>query len=160
LGAVATRSGSEMFFLTQEAGATKVIIHMLALLYCRYDANPIKSVWDHESYAETILLERITEVLSKFLDSEKKDGHLIDPNVWRNASESGGKVAVYCTSFAGVVVNILQVMLSMDSEKFGKHKLSFFPVLCSLVRVQSDEIRNLVSETFVKQIGPMIGLPV
>jgi len=161
LGAVATRSGSEMFFLTQEAGATKVIIHMLSLLYCRLgDATPMNSVWDHESFAETLLLDRMMEVLSKFLDSERKDGHLIDPNVWRNASESGGKVAVYCTSFAGVVVNILQLMLSMDSEKFTKHKPKFFPVLCSLVQVQSDEIRSLVSETFVKQIGPMIGLSV
>ena len=67
------------------------------------------------------------DVLSKFLESEEKNGHLIDPNIWRNASESGGKLAIYCTSFAVVVVSILNCMLSMTPEQFARHKQHFYP---------------------------------
>lgn len=158
-GAVSSRSGSEMFFLTQEAGATKAIFQMLALLYCSDSENADESSWDSTRFAAPLLFERIMEVLSKFLISEQRDGHMIDPNVWRNTSESGGKIAVYCTSFAGVVVDILELMVSLDAKKFELHKKEYFPVLCSLVRVQSIEIRNLVYDILAKQVAPMIDVP-
>mmetsp|Transcript_36809 Transcript_36809/g.40645 ORF Transcript_36809/g.40645 Transcript_36809/m.40645 type:complete len:128 (-) Transcript_36809:37-420(-) len=114
--------------------------------------------WDRDAYSESILLEHIEEVLEKFVKSESSDGHLIDPNVWRNAGESGGKLAIYCTSFAKVVVNILQVMLFMSDKKFSKHHRAFFPLLCSLVLVQSEEIRTLVKEILQQKIAPELSV--
>lgn len=95
------------------------------------------------------------DVLTQFIASEQKDGQFIDPNVWRSVNESGGQVAYYCTSFAGVVVDILETIFDMEEEKFHRHKALLFPVLCSLVCVQSVEIRQLVANTFRKQIGPI-----
>jgi hypothetical protein len=156
------RGSAQIFFLTQEASATKSVILLLSTLYSRQlsdDNSEEKIDWDAEVFAEPLLIERIMDVLSEFLSSEEKDGPLIDPNVWRSASESGGQVAYFCTSFAGVVVDILDLILNLDTEKFNQHKASLFPVLCSLVRVQSGEIRHLVSDIFHKQIGPMIDVP-
>jgi len=155
------RGSSQIFFLTQEASATKAVILLLSLLYCKQtpETNEEKNDWDAESFAEPLLMERIVDVLTGFLSSEEKEGVLIDPNVWRNASESGGQVAYYCTSFAGVVVDILEMIYNLEAVKFNRHKTSLFPILCSLVRVQSGEIRHLVSDIFSKQIGPMIQVP-
>ncbi|KAL3770982.1 hypothetical protein ACHAW5_000384 [Stephanodiscus triporus] len=148
------RGSSQIFFLTQEASATKALIILLSLLYCGRASG--KDAWDAEAYSEPLLMESVMDVLNEFLTSEEKDGLSIDPNVWRSASESGGQVAVYCTSFAGVVVIILEMILKLKVEKFSRQKQSLFPVLCSLVRVQSGEIRHLVSNIFRQQIGPMI----
>merc|ERR1712029_304160 len=150
------RGSSQIFFLTQEASATKAIILLLSMLYCRQAREGERSHWDAEEFSEPLLMERIVNVLDEFLESEEKDGLLIDPNVWRSASESGGQVAYYCTSFAGVVVDILQMILNLSADKFNRHKVSLFPILCSLVHVQSGEIRQLVSDIFRNQIGPMI----
>lgn len=155
-GRLAQRRGSAAFFLSQEAGASKNIIRMLSVLFQSKNLNDAS--WDRESFAEPLLLERITEVLDRFLESEKRDGHHIDPNVWRNASESGGKLAIYCTSFAGVVVGILNVMVSIDAAQFARHTQEFFPVLCVLVRVQSSEIRQLVHTILARQIAPMLNV--
>ena len=157
------RGSSHMFFLTQEASATKATILLLSKLYCRVSSDEEtkhNNVWDSEAYSERLLMDRIIDVLKEFLSSEEKDGMLLDPNVWRNASESGGQVAFYCTSFAGVVVDILEVIENMEPDKFNRHKEALFPLLCSMVRVQSGEIRHLVSEIFMKQIGLMIGVSV
>jgi len=150
------RSGSKTFFLSQEAGATNSSIHTLSLLY---RSNGDGSV-EREAFAESLLLERMMHVLNKFLDSERREGHVIDPNIWRNASKSGEKIAIYCTSFAFVVVNILNVMLTMTPEQFTRHKQQFFPALCSLVRVQSDEIRHLVSQALQEQIAPLLDVTI
>jgi hypothetical protein len=152
------RGSSQIFFLTQEASATKAVILLLSRLYCQPPLiqEAKNDGWDAESFSEPLLIGRMVDVLTEFLASEKRDGLLIDPNVWRNASESGGQVAYYCTSFAGVVVNILEIMRSMEVDKFSRHKASLFPLLCSLICIQSGEIRHLVSEIFCKQIGQMI----
>ena len=158
-GRLSLRRGSEMFFLTQESGATNNMVHMLAILY----ANEIQSdmgAWDRPGFAEPLLIEQMTDVLQKFIESESRDGHLIDPNVWRNASESGGKLAIYCTAFAVVVVNILNAMLKLTTDQFRKHRAAFFPFLCRLVRVQSDEIRQLVQELLEHHIASMIDVSI
>ena len=136
------------------------MILLLSLLYSQHATanDEHKTGWDAEAFSEPLLMERIMDVLNEFLLSEEKDGPLIDPNVWRSASESGGQVAYFCTSFAGVVVDILELILNLDVDKFNKHKASLFPVLCSLVRVQSGEIRNLVADIFHTQVGSLIGL--
>ena len=149
--------GSDMFFLTQEAGATKATVQMLGMLYQRRTGDD-RPNWDTAAFAESHLLGTMKEALCKFQDSEERDGHLIDPNVWRNTSESGGKVALYCTSFADVVVGILGVIHSLDQEKFAKHCKDFFPIICSLVRAESGQIRNLVQRILSKQVAPMIGV--
>lgn len=156
-GRMTQRRGSAMFFLTQDSGAMNNIVYMLAILY-QTPSNTGYIQWERERFAEPFLMERILDVLEKFVESESRDGHLIDPNVWHNASESGGKLAIYCTSFAKVVVNVLNIMLKMSPEQFHRQAKKFFPTLCSLVGVQSDEIRNLVQAVFLRQIGPMIGV--
>jgi hypothetical protein len=150
--------GSAMFFLAQEAGATQAVIHLLSKLYQGGPERVDGGDWDRERFAEPQLLGIMNQVLGKFLASEKKDGHLIDPNVWRNASESGGKLALYCTSFAPVVVEILKMIGSLKPEQFAKHKQELFPAVCMLIRVQSEEIRQLVQEVFVQQVAPMLGV--
>ncbi|CAB9502026.1 inhibited guanine nucleotide-exchange protein [Seminavis robusta] len=147
--------GSDMFFLTQEAGATRATIQMLGMLY-HGRVGEERVNWDRADFAEAHLLGTMKDALRKFQDSEERDGHLVDPNVWRNTSESGGKVALYCTSFADVVVGILSVIHSLDHEKFTKHSKDFFPIVCSLVRAESKEIRNLVQCILAKQVAPMI----
>lgn len=150
--------GSAMFFLAQEAGATQVVIHLLSKLYQGGQERVTGDDWDRDCFAEPQLMGIMKEVLGKFLASEKKDGHLIDPNVWRNASESGGKVALYCTSFAPVVVEILKMIRSLKPEQFAKHKQELFPAVCMLIRVQSEEIRQLVQEVFTQQVAPILGV--
>lgn len=148
------RHGSGMFFLTQQAGATNAMLRMLSILYL--DRGGREGDWDRASFAEPHLLALVSDVTSKFLQSERQDGHLIDPHVWRNANESGGKVALYCTSFAFVVLEIVRVVRSFPLQQFERHKQLMFPVLCSLIRAQSDEIRQLVQETLVLHVSPMI----
>ena len=149
--------GSDMFFLTQEAGATRATIQMLGMLY-RGSVDEERPSWDKEGFAEYNLMVTMKDALRKFQDSEERDGHLVDPNVWRNTSESGGKVALYCTSFADVVVGILNVIHSLDHKKFTKHSKEFFPMVCSLVRAESREIRNRVQCILAKHVAPMINV--
>jgi hypothetical protein len=42
----------------------------------------------------------------------------------------------------------------MRPDKFSKHIADFFPVLCDLVCVQSDEIRGLVKDLLEQKIAP------
>ena len=94
----------------------------------------------------------------KFAESEANERHRIDPNMMRNASESGIKVALYCTSFASVVVCLLEAMLSFDREHFERQKNIFFEMICRLITVQSDEIRELVQKILLTKFGPMLGV--
>jgi Sec7-like guanine-nucleotide exchange factor len=154
-GRLSQLHGSAMFFLTQEAGATQAALHILSKLYSAVEIVGATK-WDKESFAESHMFYIINDVLDKFLASEKKDGHLIDPNVWRNAGATGVKVAIYCTSFASVVLEILSTVKSMQPEQFSRHKQDIFPRLCALVRVHSDEIREAVHDVLMERIGPMI----
>lgn len=157
-GGISHRGSSQIFFLTQEASATKVVILLLTSLFCRRrcDSDDETTSWDAEAFSEPLLLERMIDVLTQFILSEQNDGQSLDPNVWRSVKESGGQVAFYCTSFAGVVVDVLDTILDMVEDKFHRHEKSLFPILCSLVCVQSIEIRQLVAKIFRKQIGPRI----
>lgn len=155
--------GSGMYFLTQESSATRATMAILSHLYTAEDSNTVNSeeqteYWDKEAFAEPLLLKIMSEVLERFLASEELDGSLVDPKVWRNVSESGNKVALYCTSFASVVVEILQMIQSFKERQFEKQKQELFPVLCDLVRVHSEEIRMLVRGILLSQVGPMIGV--
>jgi hypothetical protein len=156
-GRLLNQSTSATFFLAQESGATNNVIHILSLLY-QSGALEDSSDPDLERFAEPLLLERMVYVLNKFLESESQEGRLIDPNLWRNVSKGGDKIAIYCTSFAVVVISILEIMLSITSEQFARHKQHFFPLLCSLVRVQSDEIRQLVGLVLEQKISPLLGV--
>eukprot|EP00551_Chaetoceros_affinis_P004309 CAMPEP_0203668256 /NCGR_PEP_ID=MMETSP0090-20130426/4937_1 /ASSEMBLY_ACC=CAM_ASM_001088 /TAXON_ID=426623 /ORGANISM="Chaetoceros affinis, Strain CCMP159" /LENGTH=2105 /DNA_ID=CAMNT_0050532651 /DNA_START=189 /DNA_END=6503 /DNA_ORIENTATION=+ len=80
-GGVGHLRRSEMFFLTQEASANNILIHFLALLYCPRE-DELANQWDTVLFSEPLLMERITDVLQKFIISEREDGHRIDPNVW------------------------------------------------------------------------------
>jgi hypothetical protein len=153
------RHGSGMFFLTQQAGATNSVIRMLSILYFNAlatEGSGDASDWDRLGFAEAPLLQLVNDVTSKFLESERQDGHLIDPHVWRSANESGGKVALYCTSFASVVLEALKILRRFPADRFARHRQVLFPVTCSLIRAQSDEIRQLVQEIMVQQVSPML----
>lgn len=148
------RGSCPMFFLTQEASAVKAEI---LLLSCIYRQSPHDT--GHAALAESLLMERIKDILTAFLLSEEEDGPSIDPNIWKNANESGCQVAFFCTSYVGVVINILESILSLDGDKFDRHKGILFPLLCSLVCAHSDEIRHLVRDVIRCQVGPLISVP-
>ena len=159
-GEVAARTllqhGSGVFFLAQEAGNARTMVQLLALLYLSDTTDD----WDRVAFAEPHLLEIFQDSLSKFLQSEAKDGHLVDPNTWRNASERGGKLALYCTFFVPVIVEMLKIIRSLTTEQFEKHKQEFFSAACQLIRVQSDEIRSLVQDILAIHVAPRIGVTV
>ena len=150
--------GSAMFFLTQTAGATSAMIRVLSALYDNDNYGSRENQWDHEAFAIPFLLEIMQDVFMKFAESEANERHRIDPNMMRNASESGIKVALYCTSFASVVVCLLEAMLSFDREHFERQKNIFFEMICRLITVQSDEIRELVQKILLTKFGPMLGV--
>lgn len=159
--------GSAMFFLTQTAGATQALIWVLGGLFeCknkeeqRDGGEPLTSAleWDRPGFAAPSLLEIITDVLHKFVASETQEGARMDPNVWRNAAESGVKIAVYCTSFASVVLELLQSIRAFDEYHMQRHGAAFFPMICRLISVQSEEIRNLVQQILVEKFGPLVSL--
>jgi len=156
-GVARYRGSSEMFFLTQEAGANKAILTFLSLL-CRSGDQGGNHAWDTARFAEPLLLDRMIDVLQKFIVSEIAVGEHIDPNVWRMHSESGGKIAVYCTSFAAVVVMILSTILGFNVDRFKRQKEKIFPYLCALVRVQSEEIRKLVADVLSEKVGVLLGV--
>jgi hypothetical protein len=153
------RHGSGMFFLTQQAGAANATLRMLSTLYLNASVaagSGETSDWDRRGFAEAPLLQLMSDVTSKFLESERQDGHLIDPHVWRNTNESGGKVALYCTSFASVVLEILKILRRFPADRFVRHRQVLFPMTCSLILAQSDEIRQLVQQILVHHVSPMI----
>jgi len=135
---------SHMFFLSQEASATNALI---ILLNSCSEKIKVKNLWSSEAFSEPLLIKKIMDVIYQFLSSEEKDGFSID---------SRGQSALYCTTFAGVVVTSLNIILKLEEEKFFRHKHSLFPILCSLIRVKSAEIRHLVSDIFRRRIGPRL----
>merc|ERR1712150_328078 len=134
-----------------EADANRSIILILSSLYLT-DCNGVNTskIWDRQTFAEPLLLERIYDVFDKFLESEKKDGHLVDPNFWRSSNDTGGKFALYCTSSAGVVCDILKTLLQLNSDQFHAQRRIILPYIFALVRVRSDEIRDLVSKILTR----------
>jgi hypothetical protein len=155
--------GSAVFFLSQEASAIKACVNVLSLLYFSPEIEVGKSTnvnWNRANFAESHLVQIIQEVQEKFLYSERKEGHLVDQNMWRNTNEIGAKVALYCTSFVPIVVDTLKIVRSMSSDRFEKYKQIFFPLLCALILVQSEEIRELVQDVFAVRVAPMIGVRV
>lgn len=153
--------GSTVFFLTQEASATKAIVHSLSSLYLGsidLECPTILVPWNRVTFAESHLIKLIQEICIKFVESERTDGRDIDPNLWRNTNEIGMKVALYCTAFASIIVDTLHTIRMMPHEQFEKHKQMLYPILCSLILVQSEEIRELVQEIMIIHVAPMIGV--
>jgi hypothetical protein len=139
---------NEVFFLVQEAGANRAMIEILSLLH----------VGKNDASHECLLFERIADILNVFIRSEKKDKHLVDPNVWHKPSESCGDIPLYCTSFATVVVSILRTVMQLSDAQFLRRKNDLYPFLCALIKVQSDEIRGLVSEIFTSKVAPHLAI--
>jgi hypothetical protein len=155
LSRLSLQHGSAIFFLAQESGAVKSIMHLLSNLY--FNGTKSLNVWDRSGYAEPLLIENMVSVVDKFLISEKNDGHLVDYTVWQKVGENSGKVALYCTSFATVVIDILKIIVLVQHENFDKYKAKFFPRLCALICTESSDIRKIVHEIFAKHIGPYLG---
>eukprot|EP00538_Stauroneis_constricta_P006079 CAMPEP_0119552528 /NCGR_PEP_ID=MMETSP1352-20130426/5482_1 /TAXON_ID=265584 /ORGANISM="Stauroneis constricta, Strain CCMP1120" /LENGTH=2147 /DNA_ID=CAMNT_0007598771 /DNA_START=318 /DNA_END=6761 /DNA_ORIENTATION=+ len=162
-----TTQGSAMFFLTQSAGGANAIINILTGLYkCAEPSAEASSTtdaadavqWEREKFAAQNLISIIHDILTKFVESESKEGHTIDPNEWRHAIEGAGKIAIYCTSFAGVVVVILKAMQGLEQIQMERLKTDFFPLICSLIRVQSEDIRDLVQKILLQKFGPLMGI--
>jgi hypothetical protein len=159
--------GSTVFFLTQEASATKAMVYMLSSLYLgnssvsrvRHREEDLVE-WNRATFAESHLMKVIQEVCIKFVESERTDGRHIDPNLWRNTNEIGMKVALYCTAFASIVVDTLRIIRDMSHESYVKHQQLIYPILCSFILVQSEEIRELVQEIMLVHVAPIIGVRV
>lgn len=147
--------GSAVFFLAQESGACKALIKFLSMLYLSRDST---STWNRAAFAEPRLNELFRDSLAKFLASEAEHGHLVDANTWRNAGERFGKHALYCTFFVPVVIELLKLIRSATQSQFAEHKQVYFSSVCSLVRVHSEEIRELVQCILVEQVGPILGV--
>ncbi len=146
--------GSAVFFLAQEAVAAKAAVQLLSLLYvCPGKENG----WSKPDFAEPFLLGFFQETMQKFLESEYSQGHLVDPNAWRYAGERSGKPALYCTYFVPVIKELLKMVNDMSTEQIDRHKQIYFPTLCKLIRVRSEDIRLLVQGIFETKIAPMIG---
>lgn len=150
--------GSAMFFLTQTAGATNGVNRLLTALYDHEETFHGEDHWDRRFFAGQYLVAIMEDIFRKFAESETKEGHKVDPNVWRNSSESGVKVAIYCTSFASVVVGLLRAMLSFEPSLIERNKGVFYPLVCELVGVRSEEIRKLVRRVLAEKFGPMLGI--
>jgi len=148
------RGGSGVYYLAQESSTMHALLHFLSLLL--FAPNPQDSSWKRKDFAESMLLERMNEVLVNFIESEQKDGHLVNPNVWKDPSASGGQIALYCTSFSSVVVLALEIILKFDTVLFQTYKKKLFPLICSLISARSDDIRSLVSDVMRMQVGPLI----
>ena len=145
--------------MTQTAGATNGVIRLLSGLYDYEEVFNGEEHWDRRVFAGQYLSKIMQDIFFKFAESEAKEGHKVDPNVWRNTTESGTvKVAIYCTSFASVVVGLLQAMLSFEPALIERNKAAFFPLVCELVGVQSEEIRKLVRRVLTEKFGPLLGL--
>ncbi|KAL3938388.1 MAG: hypothetical protein SGBAC_006689 [Bacillariaceae sp.] len=134
--------GSAMFFMMQTAGATNVMIQVLSALY------EGEASGSSDSFAIPYLLEIMRDVFHKFAESEAAEGHRI----------SNIKVAVYCTTFSSTIVCLLKAMIAFDKDHFEKQKAAFFPMVCRLITVQSEEIRELVQEILMTKFGPMLGV--
>ena len=145
----------EMFFLTQEASANSILIRLLSILFSETENKE----WDTVKFAEPLLMSRMKDVLQKFIISERENGHKLDQNVWRAVKESGTKYAIHCTSFAAVVVNILNTILGFTNEQFQRQKTTLFPVLCSLISAQSEEIRMLVAQVLKEKVASLLQIP-
>jgi len=155
--ATAQQGDSEMYFLIQESWANRAIIHLLSLLYCSPDSfSNIGNEWDSRTFSEQLLMERILDVVTTFLQSEKTDGANLDANMWKRTNDLVGKIAFYCTSFASVVVTILFTFLKFSPDQFKKHKNVIFRLLTDLISVKSDEIRQLVQEVMEQQVAPLL----
>lgn len=139
--------GSDVFFLAQEAGATKCYLRLLSALNTFGDVS--------DSTVQDSLIDLMMEVLDKFLASEAADGHLVDS--WRSVIDGQAKMALYCATFAGVVVDCLHTIQRSD---FGTYKHLFYPRLVELVGVRSSEIRKLVQEILATQVAQLVGVPV
>jgi hypothetical protein len=153
--------GSSVYFLSQEASAIKASIRVLSVLFnapISSGVAPDVDDWNKSSFAESHLIKILQEILDKFIISETKEGHLVDINMWRNTIEIGAKVALYCAAFAPIVVDTLKILLSLSTERFETYKMTFFPLLCSLIKVRSEDIRHLVEQIFIVKIGPMVGI--
>lgn len=150
--------GSAMFFLTQTAGATNGVNRLLTALYDHEETFHGEDHWDRRVFAGQYLVAIMEDIFRKFAESEIKEGHKVSPNVWRSSSESGVKVAMYCTSFASVVVGLLRAMLSFEPALIERNKGVFYPLVCELVGVRSEEIRRLVRRVLTEKFGPILGI--
>jgi len=154
-GSMSYRGKSELFFLTQEANVNKSLVLLLSFLYCN---NSFQSDWNTFEFAEEVLIERMIDILEKFLTSEKNDSISLDLNVWRSGVENIRQIGLYCTTFAGVVVVILNTILVFSEDQFSRHRKKLFPILCSLIGVQSEEIRQLVRSILMHHLAKMVGI--
>lgn len=154
--------GSAIFFLSQEASATKCALRFLSNLYISNESTEDhwSNSWNKVAFAEKPLVDTMKNVLEKFVDSEIRQGHLVDPIIWRNVNECGVKIALYCTTFASAVMDVLVIIRGLRPDQFAKHKCVLFHLICSLVRVQCLEIRQLVHDILVIHVTPLVGVTV
>ena len=149
------QGGSDIFFLVQEAGSNMAIIHILSILfYGRKTSIKLESSssnWNSEHYAEPLLLERMIDVAQKFLVSDADD---VSP--WNILNKHSGGETQNFTSLMGVVVGMLKEISQFRPEQFGRNKEALFPLLCSLIKAESNEIRDAVHDIMLQKVKPLL----
>merc|ERR1740139_206122 len=146
------------FFFSQEAASTSKLLLVLFDLY-KYTGDVEATVeWDREAFSESLLLETIVEVLTKFIRSERTEGRFVDPMVWRQQNKNTGRSPMFCTSFVGVVEEILEKLSEFEPQQFEKHISKIFSLLCALIQIQSEEIRSLVEKILSTKVGAILGI--
>jgi hypothetical protein len=57
-----------------------------------------------------------------------------------------------------VCSNILETILNFEDDQFNRIKAEIYPIICSMIRVQSEEIRGLVQEIFATKVATALGI--
>jgi hypothetical protein len=123
--------GSDVFFLTQEAAATKAYIHLSTAL-------------QGSSLTDPAFLDFMVSILDSYIASEAK----IRP-------DRPSRAALYCNTFSSTIVEILNKgMVIADAPGV------LFPRLCALVQSDNPGIRERVQEVLLQQVAPMIGVTI
>merc|ERR1719247_3828162 len=52
---------------------------------------------------------------------------------------------------------VLKGLKNLDSQRFKRHAAELFPLLCELTIASSREVRSMVREVMLEQVGPIVG---
>ena len=50
------------------------------------------------------------------------------------------------------------LLLNFEDDQFNRIKAEIYPIICSMIRVQSEEIRGLVQEIFATKVATALGI--
>ena len=147
------RGGNGSFYLPQEAMSTRAVLYFLSQMFFTRDGN---LSWNSAEYAEPLLLKYTCRVLDQYVQSESNFRSLLKTKPWTDSSTNYNQVALYCTFFSEVVIDILNITRKFERTTLQKYMKELFPLLCDLINAQNAEIRQLVSKIMKEHVGEII----